>query len=131
MPRTTSRFPRRAVLGALAALLAVSGCRGVAVPDEPESGPDLDGIVGPVGTPERPQRVHVVDVAVPERGYDAGVILDLGSAPIFVRQADGTLARGELSDVRPGVRLRAWSTGVELRSLPPQWSATRVEVVRP
>jgi len=49
---------------------------------------------------------------------------------VLIRQADGTLRRGNAGDIQVGDHLRAWLTGVELRSLPPQYPARILEVVR-
>ena len=128
---------RRTALIAIAALVGTGGCAGSTGPSGVAvlaggqvENPHLVGRVAEVGWSHREQTVLVRDVRVPATGYEAGIALDVGSAPIFVRRADGSLVRGALSDVKAGAELRAWSTGIELRSLPPQWSATRVEVTR-
>jgi hypothetical protein len=54
-------------------------------------------------------------------------IWDLDNTPIFVIE-DGFMRRGGLDDMRIGDTIRAWHTGVEDNSLPPQYDATRIEV---
>lgn len=114
---------------ALAAAAATAGCTAGTAP--PEGEPDLIGTVARVRIESRPATVLVTDVRVPTTGYEAGVWLDVGGASIFVRRLGGRLARAAPAAVVPGAGLRAWSTGVERRSLPPQWTATRVEVTPP
>ncbi len=48
---------------------------------------------------------------------------------IVVPQADGTLTAGGVRDLVVGARVRARHTGVEFRSNPPQYPATRVEIL--
>ncbi len=51
-----------------------------------------------------------------------------GATDVLVRQPSGRLVLGRLGDIVPGASVRAWRTGVELRSLPPQYPVTRIEV---
>ena len=127
-PRRTAVAP----YGLALALAAVGGCaaRGTA---PPAGEPDLVGTVAATAV-ERPPAagpvtdVLVTDVVVPASGYDAGVRLHLHDARVVVRRPGGRLERASRAAVVPGAALRAWTTGVELRSLPPQWTATYVEV---
>jgi hypothetical protein len=48
---------------------------------------------------------------------------------IALERADGTVVTGRTADLKPGARIRARHMGVELRSDPPQYPVTRVEVV--
>lgn len=76
-------------------------------------------------------RLHVRNVTSP---------LAQGSAPheiyvhvpanseIVVRQPSGARGRGNVKDLLVGIPISVWHTGVEIRSLPPQYTATRVHV---
>ena len=119
---------RALLLAAATGAAAGAACVGSTAP---AGDPDLVGTVARVGTRPRPATVLVGDLQVPAAGYEAGVALDVGSARIYVRLPDGRLARGRVSDVAVGAAVRAGSTGIELRSLPPQWEATWVEVTPP
>lgn len=48
---------------------------------------------------------------------------------IVLRRADGSVRDGDRSDLVVGYHLRAWLTGVELQSLPPQYPAWFIEVI--
>ena len=114
---------------ALAAVAAAAGCAGGSAP--PAGEPDLVGTVAGTAVATRPATVVVTDVRVPAAGYDAGVWLDVGGARVVVRRPGGGLEPASRAALVPGAALRAWSTGVERRSLPPQWTATYVEVTPP
>ena len=47
---------------------------------------------------------------------------------INVRTANGSVLSGGRGDIVVGARISAWLTGVELRSLPPQYPAGIVEI---
>ena len=46
--------------------------------------------------------------------------------PVWVQTADGDIVPALPSALRAGVPVRLWTTGVELRSLPPQITAVRI-----
>jgi hypothetical protein len=46
---------------------------------------------------------------------------------VYTRTPAGGLQGSNVSELRPGDAVRAWRTGVELRSAPPQYPVTRVE----
>lgn len=48
---------------------------------------------------------------------------------VLVHHPDGSVRNGSVDDIVPGVTVRAWLTGVELRSLPPQYPTTRIDVI--
>jgi hypothetical protein len=52
-------------------------------------------------------------------------------AEVLIRAADGSVRHGHKNEIRIGDHLSAWLTGIELRSLPPQYPARVVEVRRP
>ena len=49
--------------------------------------------------------------------------------PVLVHRTDGSVRNGTVDDIVPGVTVRAWLTGVELRSAPPQYPTTRIDVI--
>lgn len=57
------------------------------------------------------------------------VLLASPETPIVVEGANGETRRGFLNDLRPGVRIRAWHTGVAMRSLPPQYVGVEIRVL--
>jgi hypothetical protein len=58
-------------------------------------------------------------------------IWDLDETPIFVIEAHVPMRRGGLNDMATGDTIWGWHTGFEFRSLPPQYDATRIVVVKP
>lgn len=91
---------------------------------------DLDGVITAVFNRDGVVRLRVGDLTQPAQGYGQ---IDLGvgdDARIVVQTASGGRSLGRSADLVVGVRIRAWSTGIELRSLPAQWEATQVEIVR-
>lgn len=49
---------------------------------------------------------------------------------LYRRSALGSLAPGTHRDLVVGARIWAWNNGVELRSLPPQYGAVRIETAK-
>ena len=97
--------------------------------------PRFDGriisVVGPEGAPGDGD-LGGVWIALPpdfddRPGHGVGLVI-WASTEIVVREADGTLRRGSLSDLAAGKRVRAWTTDAEYLSLPPAYDATRVEI---
>jgi hypothetical protein len=78
--------------------------------------------------------VLVASLEMPASGYGEGIELFVRwpgrTAPVYVRSPDGTLRPGSLADITVGTQVVAWNTGVERRSLPPQWDAARVVVLQ-
>lgn len=56
-------------------------------------------------------------------------LLTSSTQSVVVHRPDGSVRNGSAADIRPGVTVRAWLTGVELRSLPPQYPTTRIDVI--
>ena len=115
-----NRQARRVGLALAASLLAV-GCRDGAGP----KAADVTGFVTAVSG----QALSLADRLVPLSPGQVDRVVDAGSAPVFIERADGSVDRGTLADIHVGSRLRVWTGGVERRSLPPQYTATRVDVV--
>jgi len=118
---------RYVLLVASVALVASACSHSTAPPTDGE--PELIGTVASVRWSGRPTTVLITNLRTPDTSYyPRGVALDVGRAAIFVRGRDATFRRATSADVVVGATIRAWSTGVELRSLPPQWEAVRVEL---
>lgn len=49
---------------------------------------------------------------------------------IFLPGRSGSSRRGTVLDLGEGDVIRFWTDGVEFRSLPPQWTATRIDRIR-
>lgn len=114
-------------LGMVAALVC-GACVAGGAPAEPAW-----ALVGVVATAERGTgelRVLVRDLEVPPvPGADPVWLHVADDVEIVVQRRDGTLARGSATDVVAGARIAALHTGVELRSLPPRYTATRVRIL--
>jgi len=104
--------------------LFLGGCNFTAA-TAPAGEPDVEGVVLGLLQDQR---------ALVEATFRAGPYPDTffvnPGAEVFLRESDGSVRRGDRNDIRVGDHLRAWLTGVELRSLPPQYPARTVEVVR-
>jgi hypothetical protein len=76
----------------------------------------------------------LIDVLRPKSlGFTTGdtVWIRVGAlTAVFLRAADSTLARADTAYPEIGETIQVWHTGVELRSYPPQYSATRLEIFR-
>lgn len=105
--------------------LVLAGCNFIAA-TAPGEGPDVEGVVLHLLPDQR---------ALIEAAYRAGPYPDTfyvnPGAEVLVREPSGSVRKGDKNDIRAGDHLRAWLTGVELRSLPPQYPARVVEVRRP
>lgn len=76
-----------------------------------------------------PDRRALVETTFRAGPYPDTLYVNPG-AEVLVRDTDGSLRKGDRSDIRIGDHLRAWLTGVELRSFPPQYPARVVELRR-
>lgn len=79
--------------------------------------------------PGTPVRVTVA-VASGVEGYDTVVVHVGPEATVSVQEADGSVRPAAAGDIRVGDDVRVNHTGVQMRSLPPQYVATEVRVVR-
>lgn len=122
---------RPVALATLAFLCAgVAACATGGTPSAAAGGDwDLAGTIAAVETGPAGTRVTVDATlgAVAEPGRV--VLLVEPNTEVEVRRADGTLERGDASDLVAGARIQAWHTGAEMRSLPPQYRATRIRVL--
>lgn len=129
MVASRNRYPGLATLALLASAACGDGITGVGPPDmfgtvslvhqqtagQPRTGLLLENVVAPTWTDP------------PE---SALVWLNGFTTVAFACDHDKALL-GECGGFEVGVEVAVWITGVELRSLPPQYSATRVEILVP
>jgi hypothetical protein len=112
---------------AVAFLLAVlaAGCAHPTALDNPSfEGVILESVTH-LPTSASPARIQVtVDAAT---RYDS-VGLHIWPDTEIVIRANGSFRRGSPSDLIEGARYRAWHDGTEMRSYPPQYRATRIEI---
>lgn len=117
-----------AAVASLAAVLALAACAAGAN-GAAEAPWDLEGVVVSVAADPAGTRLTL---DVDSGDADARAVLHVPpDARITVRHADGSVRPGGMDDLRPGVRIRARHTGAEMRSLPPQYVATEVQVLAP
>jgi hypothetical protein len=113
-----------------AALAAAAACAAATAPNA------ADAITGTV-TARAPGADDLVPLAGARRatGTSAGsagrLLLRVGGAAVYVRERDGALRRATPAAAVAGATVRAWPTGAELRSDPPQYPVTRVEITPP
>jgi hypothetical protein len=111
----------------LTSVLLTVGCAHQSTTPE---GPHLAGVImaaaDRIPTQSTPARIWVtVD---PPGSTDAAGLHIWPDTEIVVHRAGGPRQRGSVHDLAHGTRYRAWHDGVEFRSLPPQYRATRIEV---
>ena len=95
--------------------------------------PALVGVVASMTAANGDTSVMVNDLEIPTAGYSEIVLRLKGanwSATVVTVGQDGSEVAGTIADIKPGQRLEAWTTGIEDRSLPVQWTAVRVRVPR-
>jgi hypothetical protein len=86
-------------------------------------------VAGVIATVEPgPVATRVVLETSAEAQHPIVLLVERGTA-IIVQQSDGALARGSTRDLVVGARIQAEHTGVELRSLAPQYHALRIWVL--
>jgi hypothetical protein len=107
-------------------MLFLPACGGPPTAAEP---PMLTGRIAAIEPTDRHNvRVHVGNVTSPSESPGDLYLHVSAESVIFMRKPDGSTARGSLKDLSVGLPISAWHTGVELRSSPPQYTATRVDV---
>lgn len=112
----------------LAALSVSAACMARRVPAEPEW--DMVGVVESTSLAGGELRVLVREIETPSGERAGPAWLRVAQAvPVEVRRADGSVSPSDAGAIVPGARIAARHTGVELRSLPPQYIATRVRVL--
>ena len=127
------------IVAAAAACAALASCTATAGPggsetagsemaDEfPEQEWHFSGVIAAVEPGETTTRV-TVQLSRPVGSGDQAILLVSRQTQVTVRRADGTTRPGDVRDLAQGARFDARHTGVELRSLPPQYHATHVRV---
>lgn len=108
----------------LCVCLPLTGCNFASV-SAPKEGPDVEGVVLSL----LPDQRALVEATFRAGAYPDTFFVNPGEE-VLVRESDGSLRPGDKHDIQVGDHLRAWLTGIELRSLPPQYPARRVEVHR-
>ncbi len=102
----------------------LGGCN-VLTSTTPDERPDVEGVVISL-LPDKRAKIEATYKAGP---YPDTFYVNPG-AEVRVREINGSVRLGDKNDIRVGDHLRAWLTGIELRSLPPQYPARVVEVRR-
>lgn len=108
-------------------VVAISGCKGVTLPEYP---PDFEGTVAAVEEDipfeglNRPNKIWIV--ASPDD--ECGTITGLERAEIALRTADGRLRRGDFGDIKMGRAVRLWYRGNVADSCPGGGAARAIEV---
>jgi hypothetical protein len=89
----------------------------------------MEGVIAAVDPGPAATRL-TVDVSSGAAAEPGRVVLIVSpETEVEVQRADGTSARGGAADLVVGARIRARHTGVEMRSLPPQYQATHIRVL--
>jgi hypothetical protein len=104
--------------------LFLAGCTLLPV-STPGEGPDVEGEVISL----LPDQRALIRATYRARSFPDTFFVNPG-AEVLIRESNGSVRRGDKKDIRVGDHLRAWLTGVELRSFPPQYPARVVEVHR-
>jgi hypothetical protein len=117
------------MLAALALCAGAAACAaGRAAPGSDDGGWDLAGVIAAVEPGSAATRV-TVDLAPGAGETGQAVLLVSPATKVEVRRADGTSSQGSAADLRAGARIQAWHDGAEMRSLPPQYRATRIRIL--
>jgi hypothetical protein len=100
--------------------------------------PDFIGVVsstdGRRPTEATPSRIRLIDVVRP-RSFNPSTrdtvwLIIWPSTALFVRRPDSSLVRADTAYPAVADTVQAWHNGIELRSDPPQYPATRIEMFR-
>ena len=108
-------------------LLACAACATNGVKNEAW---DLVGVVTSTERGAGELRVLVREIEVPASSADPVWLRVPDGTEITAQRAAGSEVRGSEADIVAGARIAARHGGVELRSLPPQYVATRVRISR-
>lgn len=118
IPSSSASRIRGVALAALA-----SAC---ALLTSPEDGPpDFSGAVLAVEPPSGAWRFNL---RIERSSGDTAIVWIGGSTGLFVAGPDGRLQDMEPDQLEVGASVDVWTTGVERRSLPPQYDGTQVVV---
>lgn len=117
--------------------LALFGCRSDpgSVDDQldpasaPGGGQVISGVIAKISSNGFPIEVHVQNgESSSGTTYEEIVVAVWDSTLIYRENPDGSLTRGNMSDLVVGDSIRAFHTGALRKSLPPQVDATKIEV---
>lgn len=111
------------VLSSLLVVASVLACASESL--APEEPPDVQGVIVDV-MPD--YRVLVKSSVVLDAYPDTFFVNPRSDTRILIRQGDGIYRKGAITDLAEGDTIRAWLSGEELRSLPPQYPALMVEL---
>ena len=101
---------------------AFFACAGPVEPLPPP--PDFSGVVN-----ELRAATATSDAALVLTRADGNAVVHLPvGTRLYQQQTGGALSRIALEALTPGAHVDVWTTGIELRSLPPQYSARQVVV---
>lgn len=111
--------------GLLAVLtVVVSACASSTAPGEA----DLAGTVLEVAPQGAYHIVRIMRSGTTASGPESEALVHVtGTTPVLIPSVEG-VAGGTITDLRVGTRVRVKTTGVEYRSLPPQYRAVWVEL---
>jgi hypothetical protein len=87
----------------------------------------MEGVIagvdsGPAGTR--------LTVDSPGAAEPRAVLIVPPGTEVLVKRVDGTTSPGGAADLVPGARIVARHTGAAMRSLPPQYHATQIRILR-
>ena len=110
-------------------LLCVGGHLSIACGDTsgPEDTPaDFSGII--LGLQDQASSEHALETVVERSVGDTAVVRVMQTTRIYARLADGGLQSVDRHDLAAGDSVEVWTTGVEYRSLPPQYDGRQLVV---
>lgn len=114
----------RRLLPHCAVLSFVCGGSGLLDPSSPDLTGTVEGVTGPVGT-----QLSILVNGVAGSASRRVVVHISSRRPVFVQRPSGSLRRTSWESVAVGASVQVWGTGVESRSLPPQWDALQIVVL--
>ena len=117
---------------ALAALGSLASACGFLTPPErgtsPESGPpDFSGVVLALRSSSGASQFHLL---VERSSGDSAVVRIGGGTRLFATTSGGELEKTDAGELVAGMPVDVWTTGVEFRSLPPQYAGTQIVLRR-
>lgn len=119
----------RSLLVAFLAIAAVGCTSGPSIPD---SDAHISGTLTEfLEAPARPATARMIVQRQDLPSPDGRAIVHVESGTdIYLRQPDGALRPANVGDLATGDLLQVWTTGIELRSYPPQVFAVRIHILR-
>lgn len=125
--------PRTWIPAALVTLLATAACQELVEPlaDPPEfegtvTHVSLDGL----GSISVALSKALGGATFDRAGFNFRAANEAPVAAMFVREGNGAAVEASIQDINVGDKVEIWTTGVEMRSDPPQYTATQIVIVR-